>query len=158
MLRNLFLVKTSGTWIAWREVEILEGSEDECVNIDRPARFTLRRILLIADQISSFYHLTSKESVWPILHTFPTHFNINNADWDTFQEVNRRFALAACAEAAERAVVWVHDYNLWLAPAFIRDSRPDLSIAFFHHTPFPSEDVFSISSLARGGPRQPSLL
>jgi len=143
-LRNLFLARTSGTWIAWREVETLEGSEDEGVNINHPVHFTLRRIPLIADQISSFYHVTSKESVWPILHTFPTHFNINNADWDTFQEVNRRFALAACAEAAEGAVVWIHDYNLWLAPAFIRGSRPDLRIGFFHHTPFPSEDVFSI--------------
>ncbi|QEY31691.1 glucosylglycerol-phosphate synthase [Synechococcus sp. RSCCF101] len=143
-LRNLFLTRTSGTWIAWRQVDCLEGSEDECVAMDRPAPFTLRRIPLVSEQISSFYHVTSKESVWPILHTFPTHFNINNADWDTFQDVNRRFALAACAEAAEGAVVWIHDYNLWLAAATIRASRPDLRIAFFHHTPFPSEDVFAI--------------
>ena len=28
---------------------------------------------------------------------------------------------SACAEAAEGATVWVHDYNLWLAPGFIRE-------------------------------------
>ena len=40
--------------------------------------------------------------------------------------------------------MWVHDYNLWLAPGYIRAERPDLKIAFFHHTPFPGNDVFAI--------------
>jgi len=40
--------------------------------------------------------------------------------------------------------VWVHDYNLWMVPAFLRPLRPDLRIAFFHHTAFPSSDVFNI--------------
>ena len=75
--------------------------------------------------------MTSKECFWPILHTFPTYFDVNNADWKIFEEVNRRFANAACLEASQNAIVWVHDYNLWLAPAFIKAKRPDLKIAFF---------------------------
>ena len=27
--------------------------------------------------------------------------------------------------------------TIWLAPGYIRQQRPDLKIAFFHHTPFP---------------------
>ena len=104
----------------------------------------MRRIPLESYQISSFYHVTSKESFWPILHTFPTYFDVNNADWSIFEEVNRRFAEAACREAAQGATVWVHDYNLWLAPGYIRAARPDVKIAFFHHTPFPGNDVFAI--------------
>ena len=112
--------------------------------MDNPAPFTLRRIPLEQYQISSFYHVTTKESFWPILHIFPTYFDVNNTDWQIFQDVNRRFAEAACSEAAHGATVWVHDYNLWLAPGYIRASRPDLKIAFFHHTPFPGNDVFAI--------------
>ena len=112
--------------------------------MDDPASFTLRRIPLEQEQISSFYHVTSKESFWPILHTFPNYFDVNNTDWSIFEEVNQRFADAACAEAAPGATVWVHDYNLWLVPGYIRSKRSDLKIAFFHHTPFPSSDVFSI--------------
>src|SRR5690606_35111231 len=37
-----------------------------------------------------------------------------------------------------------HDYNLWLVPKLIREKRPDLMIAFFHHTPFPSSDIFGV--------------
>ncbi|MEC8215066.1 MAG: glucosylglycerol-phosphate synthase [Cyanobacteriota bacterium] len=143
-LRNLFRGSTDGTWIAWRRVDHPEQVEDERITMDNPSHFTLRRIPLHDKQISSFYHVTSKESFWPILHTFPTHFNVNNADWAIFEEVNQRFADAACREASHGAIVWVHDYNLWLAPGFIRAQRPDLKIAFFHHTPFPSNDVFAI--------------
>ena len=143
-LRNLFRDRDNGTWIAWRQVDDLSTAEDERIAMDEPASFTLRRIPLKQEQITSFYHVTSKESFWPILHTFPNYFDVNNADWGIFEEVNQRFADAACSEAAQGATVWVHDYNLWLVPGYIRSKRPDLKIAFFHHTPFPSSDVFSI--------------
>jgi glucosylglycerol-phosphate synthase len=38
----------------------------------------------------------------------------------------------------------VHDYNLWLAPGYIRQLRPDLNISFYHHTPFPAADMFNV--------------
>ena len=143
-LRNLFRSRNDGTWIAWRRVDHPEEMDVERLQMTNPSPFALCRIPLADEQISSFYHITSKECFWPILHTFPTHFNVNNANWGIFEEVNKRFADAACNEAAEGATVWVHDYNLWLAPGFIRQQRPDLKIAFFHHTPFPGNDVFAI--------------
>ena len=121
-LRDLFRDHKNGTWIAWRQVEDLSNAEDERIAMRNPADFTLRRIPLEQEQISSFYHVTSKESFWPILHTFPNYFDINNANWSIFEEVNQRFADAACAEAAPGATVWIHDYNLWLAPGYIRDN------------------------------------
>ena len=143
-LRNIFRSSPNGTWIAWRRVDDTNIADTERIDMTNPAPFTLCRIPLSDEQISSFYHITSKECFWPILHTFPTHFNVNNANWEIFETVNRCFADAACTEAAEGATVWVHDYNLWLAPGYIREKRPDLKIAFFHHTPFPSNDVFAI--------------
>ncbi|WP_414153422.1 glucosylglycerol-phosphate synthase [Prochlorococcus sp. MIT 1300] len=143
-LRNLFRLRPNGTWIAWREVDSLDNINNERIEMVKPNKFTLNRIPLVKDEITSFYHVTSKECFWPILHTFPTYFDVNNADWLTFELVNKRFAEAACIEAAQGATVWVHDYNLWLVPAFIRAKRADLKIAFFHHTPFPGNDVFAI--------------
>ena len=142
-LRNLFRSQPSGTWIAWRE-DAADDAADETLTIEQPLPIRLRRIPLRQEQIGSFYHVTSKESIWPILHSFPSFFEVNNADWTTFQEVNRRFAEAACNEAAPGASIWIHDYNLWLTPGYIRALRPDVKISLFHHTPFPSSDVFSI--------------
>ena len=146
-LRNLFRSQPSGTWIAWREEESGEA-DDETLTVEAGAAsasaIRLRRIPLRKEQIGSFYHVTSKESIWPILHSFPSFFEVNNADLATFQEVNRRFAEAACNEAAHGASIWIHYYNLWLTPGYIRAIRPDVKISLFHHTPFPSSDVFSI--------------
>ncbi|TVS07062.1 MAG: glucosylglycerol-phosphate synthase [Cyanobium sp. PLM2.Bin73] len=144
-LRNLFQEERGGTWISWREDAEDADSPDERVSIDKDGQtFALRRLPLTPEQISSFYHVTSKESFWPILHSFPGLFSVDNSDWPIFEAVNRSFARAACEEAAQGATIWVHDYNLWLTPGFIRELRPDVRIAFFHHTPFPSNDVFSI--------------
>ena len=85
-----------------------------------------------------------KEAFWPILHSFKERYNYDPVDWENFQEVNRLFAEAAAEEAAEGALVWVHDYNLWLVPGYLRQIRPDLRIAFTHHTPFPAADMFNV--------------
>jgi trehalose-6-phosphate synthase len=59
---------------------------------------------LTPDQVSSFYHITSKEAFWPILHSFKERYNYDPVDWPTFREVNWAFAEAAAAEAASGAV------------------------------------------------------
>jgi trehalose 6-phosphate synthase len=44
--------------------------------------------------------------------------------------------------AAEDATVWVHDYQMQLVPAMLREMRPDLRIGFFLHIPFPPAELF----------------
>src|SRR5690606_35938858 len=38
--------------------------------------------------------------------------------------------------------IWVHDYQLLLLPALIKQSKPEVSIGFFLHIPFPSYEIF----------------
>ena len=45
--------------------------------------------------------------------------------------------------AAPGAIVWVHDYQLQLVPAMLRELRPDVRIGFFLHIPFPPLELFS---------------
>ena len=135
-----------GAWVAWKQVDARKpGNFEPVVEIsDSHGRYQVARLGLTAQQIRSFYHVTSKEALWPILHSFPERYDYDPVDWATFREVNQRFAEAAAAQAAPGAVVWVHDYNLWLVPLYLRERRPDLRIAFFHHTYFPSADVFNV--------------
>ena len=39
--------------------------------------------------------------------------------------------------------MWVHDYQLQLVPALLRELRPDVRIGFFLHIPFPPQELFS---------------
>lgn len=134
------------SWVAWKKATAGKpvAFERRVTVDDSYGSYEVVRLPLSAEQISQFYHVTSKEALWPILNSFPALYSTENCDWATFREVNRLFAEAACEEAAPGAVVWVHDYNLWLVPKFVRELRPDVRIAFFHHTPFPAADVFNI--------------
>lgn len=143
-LKGFFSNVNQGTWIAWKQVKAKEKNNFQERIVVEDGGYNVRRIPLSADQVRHFYHITSKEAFWPILHSFPYHFTYETSDWENFHTINRLFAEAACNEAADDALIWVHDYNLWLAPYYIRQMKPDARIAFFHHTPFPSVDVFNI--------------
>lgn len=144
-LKSFFADDNQGTWIAWKQVTAKQRSKFvKNVTVEDDVNYRVSRIPLSADQVKHFYHITSKEAFWPILHSFPYHFTSESSDWDNFTEINRLFAEAACEEAADDALIWIHDYNLWLAPYYIRQKKPNARIAFFHHTPFPSVDIFNI--------------
>ncbi|SMY08930.1 glucosylglycerol-phosphate synthase [Flavimaricola marinus] len=145
-LKSFFGGVDHGAWIAWKLAEDPDNPDfEERVDIeDDYGKYTVSRLPLSPEQVREFYHVTSKEAFWPILHSFKERYNYDPVDWENFQTVNMRFAEAAAAEAGPGALVWVHDYNLWLVPGYLRDLRPDVRIAFFHHTPFPSADIFNL--------------
>jgi len=147
-LKSFFrrLAPGGGAWVAWKEHDPETDPDFErVIHIDDDhGGFTVRRLPLTAEQARSFYHVTSKEAFWPVLHSFPRLYSYDPVDWGTFHLVNRLFAEAAAEQAAEGALVWIHDYNLWLVPHYLRRMRPDVKIAFFHHTPFPAPDIFNV--------------
>ena len=135
-----------GSWIAWAVHE--DGDEPfdtrTTVDAERYPKLTAARVKLSKDEVDIFYKRFSKEAFWPTLHTFWERATFNEDDWQVYLKVNRAFAERTAEEAAEGAVVWLHDYNLWMVPGYLRELRPDLRIAFFHHTYFPSADVFNV--------------
>ena len=136
-----------GTWLAWAVHDPAGGPLEDPrtpVDVEEYPNLTTLRVPLTRDQVDIFYKTFSKEAFWPLLHTFWERAIFREDHWQVFREVNRTFARAAAAEAAPSAVVWLHDYNLWMVPAMLRELRPDVRIAFFHHTYFPSADVFNV--------------
>ncbi|HYP83185.1 glucosylglycerol-phosphate synthase [Variovorax sp.] len=146
-LKSFFGAVDQGAWVAWKQVDPKHKDKDfqQVVRMsDSYGEYNVSRLPLSAAQVRSFYHVTSKEALWPILHSFPERYNYDAVDWPVFREVNRLFAEAAVEQAEHGATVWVHDYNLWLVPGYVRALRPDVRLAFFHHTPFPSSSIFNI--------------
>ncbi|WP_018990819.1 glucosylglycerol-phosphate synthase [Aromatoleum toluclasticum] len=136
-----------GAWVAWSVHDPRKAIPFEVhtsVDRDRYPQLVAARVPLTKDDVDVFYKRFSKEAFWPTLHTFWERAQFRDEDWRVFLKVNRLFARRAAAEAAEGAVVWLHDYNLWMVPAVLRELRPDVKIAFFHHTYFPSADVFNV--------------
>ncbi|MGV6476587.1 glucosylglycerol-phosphate synthase [Azotobacter vinelandii] len=145
-LLSFFADGRKGSWVAWAEHEEGQGLFESHTTVDaeRYPRLTAARVPLCKEDIDTFYKRFSKEAFWPTLHTFWERAVFNEDDWQVFLRVNRAFAERTALEAAEGATVWLHDYNLWMVPAYLRELRPDLKLAFFHHTHFPSADVFNV--------------
>lgn len=145
-LKSFFGTAEHASWIAWKLADdpANPGFEKVVEINDVHGSYTVSRLPLTEAQVQSFYHVSSKEAFWPILHSFKEKFNYDPVDWPTFREVNWAFAEAAAREAGPGARVWIHDYNLWLVPGYLRQLRSDVTISFFHHTPFPAADMFNV--------------
>lgn len=145
-MKGFFGKVQRGAWVAWKLAEETGAPDFEpLIEVsDSFGTYDVSRLPLTAEQVKSFYHVTSKEAFWPILHGFKERYNYDPVDWPTFRGVNWAFAEAAAEQATDDAVIWVHDYNLWLVPGYLRQLKPHATIAFFHHTPFPGPDMFNV--------------
>ena len=129
--------RADGAWVGW------PGQPD--VEVD-PFEFEgthLVPVALSADEIELYYEGMSNDTFWPLYHDVISEPRYRRVWWDAYVRVNRRFAEAAAHVAAPGATVWVQDYQLQLVPRMLREARPDLTIGYFHHIPFPAYGLYS---------------
>jgi len=145
-LRSAFGPGEHGLWVAWKKAkDVAHPAFETDVSITRDGTsVAVHRVPLTSDEVDLFYYQFSKEALWPIIFAFPGKLSFDEAHFRNYVAVNRRFAEAVAARARPDARIWIHDYNLWLVPGMLRAMLPRARIGFFHHTPFPSADVFAI--------------
>jgi trehalose 6-phosphate synthase len=125
-----------GAWVGWTGQP---GDAPEPFDADG---MHLHAVGLSAEDVDRYYEGQSNGTIWPLFHDAveqPTH----RRPWrQAYEAVNRRFAEAAAQLAASHGTVWIHDYQLMLVPAMLRELRPDLRIGYFLHIPFPPIELF----------------
>jgi trehalose 6-phosphate synthase len=129
--------EADGAWVGWVGQP---GLELEPMEIDG---MSLVPVPLSAEDVELYYEGFSNDTIWPLYHDVIAEPRYRRVWWEAYQRVNRRFADAAAEVAAEGATVWVQDYQLQLVPQMLRASRPDLTIGYFHHIPFPAYGLYS---------------
>ena len=130
------LRKQRGAWIGWPG--IVDGPEEPIVEDG----LQLHPVRLSADDVAEYYEGFSNATLWPLYHDVIVKPIYHREWWERYVDVNRRFAEAASHAAAPGATVWVQDYQLQLVPKMLRSLRPDLTIGFFLHIPFPPVELF----------------
>lgn len=126
-----------GAWVGWA------GSPDEHLEPFDHDVFHLVPVELSAQDVERYYEGFSNDTLWPLYHDVIAPPAYHRTWWNAYKDVNRRFAEAAAGAAAEGATVWVQDYQLQLVPRMLRQLRPDLTIGFFDHIPFPPVEIFA---------------
>ena len=125
-----------GIWIGW------PGGTDSDLEPFESDGLELAPMSMSAQEIEEFYEGFSNGTLWPLYHDLVAKPEFHREWWDSYVQVNQRFAERAAELAAEGATVWVHDYQLQLVPQMLRTLRPDLRIGFYLHIPFPPAELF----------------
>src|SRR5689334_22194203 len=138
------LRETGGCWVGW------PGTiSDGCMTtqLDDWAlseNYSLEPILLSEAEQNGYYKGFSNEIIWPLFHGFSTRCSFDLDYWDCYRNVNARFATTIEAMSSPEDLVWVHDYHLMLVADFIKAKGRLSDLAYFHHIPFPTPDIFEI--------------
>jgi trehalose 6-phosphate synthase/phosphatase len=136
---------SDGMWIGW--------SGDASSITDEPRRAVLKEwadkyrffaVDLDKETAQGFYEGIANEALWPLFHHFPSLVRFDPEHWHAYVKANEIFRDEILQHLCDDDVVWIHDYHFLLLPQMLREIRPDVSIGFFLHVPFPSSSVFRI--------------
>ena len=132
-------------WIGWPGIDLGDCSGDQVSSAQRRLRKeNFYPVGLSAREVEDYYHGFCNEVVWPIFHYFVQYATYKKKFWDSYIEVNGKFARAILDVARDGDRIWIHDYHLMLVPDMVKKELPDSSIGFFLHIPFPSSEIFRL--------------
>ena len=128
---------TGGMWLGWT------GDPDDAPEPFEVEGVDLYPVRISAVEVERYYEGFANDGLWPLYHDALRESTFDGQQWDAYVAVNERFAVQLANVAPPNATVWVHDYQLQLVPAMLRRQRPDVTIGFFLHIPFPPFELFS---------------
>ncbi|MFD2541839.1 bifunctional alpha,alpha-trehalose-phosphate synthase (UDP-forming)/trehalose-phosphatase [Lacinutrix gracilariae] len=133
----------NGVWVGWSGItdEELDASLKKEVNA-KIEKEKCKAVGLTEEDLNDYYLGFSNRTLWPLFHYFLEYSEFENTQWEAYKRVNQKFAEVVLETIEEGDTVWVHDYQLLLLPQLIKDVRPDVTIGFFLHIPFPSYEIF----------------
>jgi len=130
------LRKNPATWVGWA------GRTGEALQVPDIDGVHMHSVPLSKEDIAEHYEGFANATLWPLYHDAVEQPVYHRRWWEAYQRINQRYAAAAAECAEPGAVVWVQDYHLQLVPGMLRAMRPDLTIGFFLHVPFPPPELF----------------
>lgn len=133
-------------WIGWPGISTSILDEDECSYIENEIKekYDAVPVFLDDNDLSLFYEGFCNDTIWPLFHYFTQYVAYEESFWESYVEINRRFADAVLSEAKENDIIWIQDYHLMLLPGMIREKLPNATIGYFLHIPFPSFEIFRL--------------
>lgn len=129
-------------WVGSAEFPEKRWKRFQSQNGNASQNFTVEPIFLDKRVYSRFYNGFCNATLWPLFHYFPSFVEFDEETFRAYEEVNKIFSETLLSILQPHDILWIHDYQLMLLPGMIRAQRPDVTIGFFLHIPFPSFEIF----------------
>jgi trehalose 6-phosphate synthase/phosphatase len=130
-------------WIGWPGLFVQDEAEEAHIR-EELREDNMAPVFLTEAEIRDFYEGFSNSTLWPTFHYFSEFAEYEQTHWEAYVQVNQKFCEAVLAHAGPEDTIWVHDYQLLLLPEMLRQARPEASIGFFLHIPFPSQELIRV--------------
>ncbi|KZZ97037.1 alpha,alpha-trehalose-phosphate synthase [Ascosphaera apis ARSEF 7405] len=138
---------TQFQWYGWPGLEVPEDEIDIVVNRLKK-EYDAVPVFIDDELADKHYNGFSNSILWPLFHYHPGEITFDESAWNAYNQANRLFAKAIAKDVKDGDLVWVHDYHLLLLPAMLREeigqTKKNVKIGFFLHTPFPSSEIYRI--------------
>ncbi len=105
--------------------------------------YSVKPVMLNSYELKNYYEGFSNSILWPLFHDSTDKCMFLPEYWESYKEVNEKFALTVCQNAGDLDFLWVHDYQLILVGRQLRKMHIENKIGFFLHIPFPPIDTFA---------------
>lgn len=136
------LKERGGIWIGWPGTSEPFSFRDIFKESEEQIGYTIIPVPLDSGEVNDYYHGFSNETLWPLFHNMLGRAVFNREHWETYCRVNKKFAALTVEIAGKNDFIWVQDYQLLLVGENLKIRRPEMSVGFFLHIPFPSPDIF----------------
>lgn len=125
------------------------GHGDLVVHDQDPAlleneHFVAHPVFLDESVNQGFYAGFSNDMLWPLFHYFPSYASFRERDFTHYQQANAQFLEELTALLEPGDLVWIHDFQLMLLPDLLRQAKPDATIGYFFHIPFPTYEIVKL--------------
>ena len=131
------LQKREGSWVGWAGVQAEDLKPFEAGGIGQVP------VPLTPEEIDKFYFGFCNGTLWPLYHDAVVAPEFHRRWWRAYEKVNQRYADQVLGVLAPDGIAWVQDYQLQLVPQMIREKRPDATVGFYLHIPFPPIELFA---------------
>src|SRR6202012_1660816 len=106
--------------------------------------FGILPVFVDKELYDKYYNGFSNSVLWPLFHYFSSLADYKKNYFEAYVQVNQLFAKKIIPLLQPGDQVWIHDYQLMILPHLLRTKKPDATIGFFLHIPFPSYEIFRL--------------
>lgn len=134
--------QNQGVWVGWPGCDEAAPVNDLCRTFAEEQGYQLQPVPLTEEEESQYYRGFSNACLWPLFHDMLGHCRFDQHCWQQYQEVNRRFAEQIAKIVQPGDFIWVHDYQLALVGAYLKQMGVSQKVGYFLHIPFPHMDLY----------------
>ena len=134
------LKKKGGIWLGWPGTDADVGPQLKDFSENNP--YQLKDVPLSPEEVQKFYYGFSNQVLWPLFHGLPEKCRFDADCWQTYQQVNAKFAEKVAEVSTPDDYIWVQDYHLICLAQELNQAGVKRNAGFYLHTPFPSPENF----------------